>query len=179
MRELVQHKIQGGEGLKKRRITGEVQTRCSWESEPLISLCFKLPWKWRQGEFSSPPQSICLSDGVSWGQGSAVAWAENDVKGGRVCLLPSWSRPCSHFVVVFFGQNPCLSPCREPAGDISPTAHGSSCLGWCCCPVIRALQMLSPTRGFFFCKPLTGFEGMKGFGYLQVPSQPRLSRGGK
>lgn len=86
----------------------EVQTWHSWEAEPLISPCFKPPWKWGQWEFSSPPQSICLSNGVSWGQGSAVAQAENDVKGGRVpsVPLPSLFRVCSHLVLVFFGQNP-------------------------------------------------------------------------
>lgn len=34
-----------------------------------------------------------------------------------------------------------------------------------------------PHSGLLFCKPLTGFEEMKGFGYLQVPSQCRSSAG--
>lgn len=167
---------------KKEESQREVQTWHSWEAEPLISPCFKPPWKWGQWEFSSPPQSICLSNGVSWGQGSAVAQAENDIKGGRVPSVPS--PPCSesaHIWFSFFSDKiPHLSPSREPAGDISPAPHGSSCLGRLVLPPgYQGPADAKPHSGLLFCKTLTGFEEMKSFGYLQVPSQHRGSAGVK
>lgn len=143
----------------------------------MISLCFKLPWKWRQGEISSPPQSICLSDGVSWGQGSAVARAENDVKGGRVCPLPSWSRVCSHLVLSFFGQNPPFESLHGASRSRQSHSPWQLLLGLVLLPRYQGPADAKPHSGLLFCKPLTGFEGMKGFGYLQVPSQCRGSAG--
>lgn len=50
-----------------------------------------------------------MSDGVSWGQGSAAAQAQNDVKGDRTPFVPSSPGPESAriwFSFFFFGQNP-------------------------------------------------------------------------
>lgn len=124
-----------------------------------------------------------MSDGVSWGQGSAAAQAQNDVKGDRTPFVPSSPGPESAriwFSFFFLDRIPHLSPSREPAGDSSPTPHGSSCLGWLLLLLLPGYQSpadAKPHSGLLFCKTLTGFEEMKGFGYLQVQSQCRSSAG--
>lgn len=78
----------------------------------------------------------------------------------------------------FLDKIPHLSRSREPAGDISPTPHGSSCSGrLVLLPGYQGPADAKPHSGLLFCKTLTGFEEMKGFGYLQVPSQRCSSAG--
>lgn len=65
---------------------------------------------------------------------------------------------CSGLGFFFAVKIPRLSLQREPEGEVSPTPRGSSSSGRpvrgiACRPVIRALQMLSPTQGFFLQKP--------------------------
>lgn len=129
------------------------------------------------------PSSVHLS--VQWrflGPGLCSSTGRKLCKGwqGSVHPLPSLFRVCSHLVLIFLDKIPHLSPSREPAGDISPAPHGSSCLGRLVLPPgYQGPADAKPHSGLLFCKTLTGFEEMKGFGYLQVPSQHRGSAGVK
>lgn len=87
---LIQYRIRGGEGLKKkkREACREIQICHSWEDEPLIFPCLNPPpCKRGWWELSSPPRAVRPSDGVAWGALlpiAAAAQAEYHVKGGRV-----------------------------------------------------------------------------------------------